>query len=335
MKASRFALRAVLALLAAPAAHAQTTAVDGYEIARSLGFERAALERVMSGDLVARRSTETTDKELALIVWGWTQQSVPALFELLQADDVLRVDRKLIAYGEIDGDDLLASFAALSLDAESIVELRMTTLDGPLNLSHDELRAIAQARNEGEYPDAVLNAYRHLLAGRTAMYLAGGMDAIAPYARGKSKAEPGAELRSATRGYRVLKSQVPGFYRAWAEFPRPATYAANWELSHRFFWILQSVEGRPTVVLSHSMLGIRDGRAFAAERQFYVGRSYNASETVWGGLPAQTGSFVYYHNRTSTDQITGAGSAIKKSIGRRLMQKEVLRFLESLRAAFE
>ena len=55
---------------------------------------------------------------------------------------------------------------------------------------------------------------------------------------------------------------------------------------------------------------------------------------MWGGLPAETGAFVFYHNRTSTDQITGCGGAAKKKIGRRMMRNEVLRYLENLRAAF-
>ena len=89
------------------------------------------------------------------------------------------------------------------------------------------------------------------------------------------------------------------------------------------------------MVLSHAMAGLRHGRALVAERQFYVGRSYNVSETVWGGLPAEAGTYVYYHNRTSTDRVTGAGGSVRKSIGRRMMQSEVLRFLEELREAFD
>lgn len=319
-----------IVFLAAPdVGAAEVAATDGVEIARLLGFDRDALERVMAGELIARGSTETTDKELALIVWGWTRQSVPALFELLRAEDVLGVDRSVTSYFEIDVHDVAGSFASFSLDTRSIEELRGATRDGPLNLSHAELRAISSARAE---PGAVTRVYREILVERTAAYLAGGVDAIAPYARGRSAVEPGDELRSATEGYRVLKSRIPAFHRAWAEFPQGA---GAWELANRFFWILQSVDGEPTVVLSHTMLGMRDGLAIASERQFYVGRSYNVSETVWGGLPAETGSFVYYHNRTSTDQIAGLGGAVKKSIGRRIMQNEVLGFLESLRAAFE
>ncbi len=136
--------------------------------------------------------------------------------------------------------------------------------------------------------------------------------------RGRREAQPGQELRSATQGYRLLREQLPDFYEAWAEFPRRPR--PTWDLIHRFFWILQEVEGRPTVVLSHAMAGLRDGRALVAERQFYVARSYNVSETVWGGLPAESGSFVYYHNRTSTDQVAGAGGSVRKTIGRRVMQ---------------
>lgn len=342
MKGSRFPLRAVVAsivvLLVAGVARAERSAIDGVEIARLLGFDEDALKRVKAGELIARRSNETSDKELALVVWGWTRKPVAALFEVLRAEDVLRVDRQVIAYAEIDAGAVAPSFSTLVLDAGSIEELRRTSSQGPINLSHEELQTIetARTRNNKERSDAVVDTYRQILTERTLAYLAGGINAIAPYAREHLKTEPAGELRSATAGYQVLRSHVPGLHRAWAEFPRATTRAdPGWKLTHRFFWILQTIEGLPTVVLSHSMVGLRDGLAFAMERQFYVGRSYNALETVWGGVTAEQGSFVYYHNRTSTDQVAGTGGAFKKSIGRRMMKNEVLDFLESLRAAFE
>ena len=304
---------------------ALATTVDGAHIARLLGFNAAALDRVRGGELIARRSPETTDKELALVVWGWSRHPVALLFELLAAEDLLRVDPSVVAFGEIDPAALERSFEGLALGDASLAELGAAGPAGPLNLSHEEHRKLAEPRDR-------LVTYREVLAQRVRDYLRGGMGAIAPYARGRGVVEPGAELRAATAGYRVLSQQVPDFHRAWTRFPERAS---EWAFTHRFFWIVQRLEKRPTVVLTHVMLGSREGRAFAAERQFYVGRAYNASETVWGGLPAERGSYVFYHNRTSTDRVAGFGSSMRKALGRQLMENEVLAFLERLRAAFE
>ena len=175
-------------LFASAHAVAAPDPVDGVAIARGLGFDAAALRRVMDGELVARRSQETSDKELALVVWGWTRRPVGLLFERLNADEVLRVDRTVRSYGEIDVDDLERSFHALELPASLVDELGSTTRRGPLHLSHEELRAISRARESGA--EAVGQAYRQALAQRVAAYAEGDSRRSPPTRGGAARRSP-------------------------------------------------------------------------------------------------------------------------------------------------
>jgi hypothetical protein len=66
-------------------------------------------------------------------------------------------------------------------------------------------------------------------------------------------------------------------------------------------------------------------------RQFYVGHSYNSAQLILGALPFKEGTLVFYRQRTSTDQLAGLGSRLKRNIGRRQMKQQMITRLERLR----
>jgi hypothetical protein len=92
------------------------------------------------------------------------------------------------------------------------------------------------------------------------------------------------------------------------------------------------VEGRPTFILTHQMSIVRPEGSFMAERQFYVGHSYNSLFLLAGCLPVEGGSVVFYSNHTSTDQVAGFGSGMRHSIGRGQMRDEIVKSFERIRA---
>ena len=50
-------------------------------------------------------------------------------------------------------------------------------------------------------------------------------------------------------------------------------------------------------------------------------------------LPVQGGSVVIYANRTSTDQVTGWGGSVKRSIGSELLESQLEALFQKARAA--
>ena len=156
---------AAVSLIAAVSAHAASDAippVDPEAVARGLGFNPADAERVLAGELLVNAVPETTEKELALAVWAATSNSVPQVFNDLRSDRVLSVDRELVGYGEIDLADVEGSLLALPLGPAEIEELRSARETGPLNLSRNELDAIAAAGSD----DGIASAFRAALANR-------------------------------------------------------------------------------------------------------------------------------------------------------------------------
>jgi len=85
--------------------------------------------------------------------------------------------------------------------------------------------------------------------------------------------------------------------------------------------------------LAHRVLCVRDGMAFAAERQIYVGQSYNSLQILYGLVPADGKTLVFYLNRTSTDQVAGFMTGTRHSMGRKIMEKEVRKHFEDVLAS--
>ena len=86
------------------------------------------------------------------------------------------------------------------------------------------------------------------------------------------------------------------------------------EIRSDFFWIKQEVQNRPCFILAHRLVQLRPEGGLFAERQYYVGHNYNSLHLVAGAWPMQDGIIVFYRNRTSTDQVAGFGSGMKKGI---------------------
>ena len=87
------------------------------------------------------------------------------------------------------------------------------------------------------------------------------------------------------------------------------------------------------MVLAHRLVGRDPGDAFVAQRDFYVGHSFDALLVLAGCLPLGEKTIVFYGNHTYTEQVAGFGSGAKHSIGRKMLIAEVVTFFESVRTA--
>jgi hypothetical protein len=84
------------------------------------------------------------------------------------------------------------------------------------------------------------------------------------------------------------------------------------------------------------MLQIRPNEyAISVFREFYVGHNYNSLQLALVTFPVKEGTFVFYSNRTSTDQVAGFGGGMKRKIGGQMLQKEVIKLFTTYRQALE
>ena len=174
-----------------------------------------------------------------------------------------------------------------------------------------------------------MEEYRSILESRLQAYQAGGVAAIEGYTRGGKSAEPSEELQRAAGALTLTKQKYPEIYNAIVNYPK----GDQSKLTSSFVWLKQNVEDRPTFVLSHRMQFEAEGLVFRAERQFYVGQSYNSLQILIGLFPAGDKTTMFYLNRTSTDQVAGFMSGTRHSLGRKFMEKAIRKQFDTALAA--
>lgn len=319
----------VWAAAAAPAAASWSSPLVD-DVANAVGFDASQMERVRRGEIVSGSLPEQSERELAIAVLMRLDESHRAFARQVRRGRLFEVDATVLRAREIPSDEGGAeAFAELSLPEEELRRLGRAGPGDDFNLASDEIERLREARPDG--PPSVLAAFREVMAGRLRAYRQGGVEAIAPYARGGGqRARPARDLRRAIDSLRPLESQCPAFYQSFAAFPE----ASEPVVSHRFFWSLRRIQGRPTVVLSHRALRRHAAFSMVAERQFYVSRGYDALQVVVGAFSLGQGeSLVLYTNRTATGRVAGFGSALAHRAGRRVMSGEVTKLFREIRAA--
>ncbi len=103
----------------------------------------------------------------------------------------------------------------------------------------------------------------------------------------------------------------------------------------RFFWIKREVEKRPCFILAHQLIDVREDIALGAELHFYVGHTYDSQLTLIGAAPFEDGTLVFGATRIFTDKVTGFGSSLKKTFGRKVVARKIADRFERLRTRLE
>ncbi|HEX5065137.1 MAG TPA: hypothetical protein VFY49_03420 [Myxococcota bacterium] len=305
-----------VAWLFAFAASAAGTLREARAVLVDLGFTRDEIARVEAGELVRGNPTASSPREL-VASFAFRIDAAPAsVVDLIRTHLLADVDPTLQATGEIHGEGKLEDFAGATLGP-----------DAAENLSPDERAAFAKRSDPG---DAARQMRQTLLA-RVQAYRAKGLAGIAPYARDGEVLSPGAELRSMSEAAQKLSPYAPLAAALLLDYPgdKPP------DLEETFRWREFEERGVPTLHLEHAFL-VADGEVrTAVERQFYVSAGYNAAQAVTAFVPTDAGTLVVYVYRTSTDQVAGIGSGIKRSLGNRLLASQLQRTLEKMRTEMQ
>jgi hypothetical protein len=334
----------LIATLASAGDPAPVTPSD--KIFQSLGFTAEEREELRRGEIVSHAVKELSDKELAITMAVMVPAPVEDLLKYARSGKELEINRDILSYGVLGagaaGDADATALQGAGFTPSEMGEVRALFEAEPgskFNLSQAEAQRFADlrkrfpARDCEKHPqcvdDVVLNL-RSILRDRLTAYRAHGLSGIQPYARGEGReSNPAEELRNATNAARFLAREYPQIFDAFLRYPSGDQSG----IESRFMWLKQRIQDRPTFILAHRVLCVRDGVAFAAERQFYVGQSYNSLQILYGLVPAEGKTLVVYLNRTSTDQVAGFLSGTRHSMGRKIMEKEVRKHFEAVLAS--
>jgi hypothetical protein len=328
----------LIATLASAGDPAPATPSD--KIFQYLGFTAEEREELRRGETVSHAVKELSDKELAITMAVMVPAPVEDLLEFARSGKELEINRDVLSYGVLGAGDAdattLQDAGFTPSEAGEVRALYEAEPGSKFNLSQAEAQRFADLRKRfpakdceknPQCADAVVLNLRSILRDRLAAYRARGLAGIQPYARGEGReSNPAEELRNATSAARFLAREYPKIYDAFLHYPSGDQSG----IESRFLWLKQRIQDRPTFILAHRVLCVRDGVAFAAERQFYVGQSYNSLQILYGLVPTEGKTLVVYLNRTSTDQVAGFLSGTRHGVGRKIMEKEVRRHFEEV-----
>jgi hypothetical protein len=303
------------------------------EVAAAIGFTGDDKNKVLAGKVAAADLPETTDKMLSQAIAVLLPVKIDVIAERLRSLESLEGDKTVIAYGTIDPVNPEAGLAkAIFADSEAkeAAKFLKASPGSEFNLSAEEFAKVKAAAGDGS-PAAASKVYQGLLAERVKAYAAKGLSGIAPYDRGDGEtASAGEDLEAMTKALTYLQKETPSLYQAILNYPQDKPSG----VTERFTWEKRTVEDRPTFTLVHRMIVDRPDLLVVIVREFYVGHSYNASQSVSGGFPVSEGTLVISGNRSTTDQVAGFMSGTRHSIGRGMMRDELVDKFKRLRSEF-
>lgn len=338
VRLSRAAALAGLLCLPLPTGIAAAqSAEDGHVLdVRRLSAEQR--RRLLAGDTIGYQVTETTETELGAGMAMYLPVPLGRAAEAITSPDIVVKDPSNTAWGPLAPDATVTALAGYKLSAGEVAEAQDAfdaAPGGRLNLSTAEIEAFraAKAALHGADRAAVAESgaaqWRVLLLQRAQAFQARGLQGVAPYARRGGGTDPAAVLRVAAEDARIVAHLMPHLADALLRFPAEQSPTA---ISH-LYWLKRQVQSRPDPIVVHHLVDVTPQLALYVERHVYVGHSYNASQILSGAVPYEDGVLVFSSNRVSTDQVTGLGGELKRTIGRRQLRGEIVKRLDRIRAA--
>lgn len=309
----RKTLRVLFAVsFASTTAFAQTHVPSIEEMAGRIGFSEQARERARGGEVIAERLESTSDKDLALAIGAKIQAPPQQVYDFVQAERLAEFQTVTLAEGRID--PAHPSLADMKL-SEATLEKLAADPGGTFHMSEEEAATIREAGRNGTA--AALASYQEALAARAKAYWENGLEGITPYA-GKGRS-PAVDLLHADEAAKAL-FQHPVLEAEIDVVPARNTGRAE----HRLSWAVQKGRDQEAPVLIHRILYKGEVGEIFVQRRFYSAYDYDSMEIVVGVLPAQGGSAIFYTNHTYTAQVSGFGGSAKRSIGTKMLEKDVV-----------
>jgi len=293
------------------------------QILTDAGLSADDKKSVLGGQFVNVSVAGVSDRDLAFAIAFMVKTSPEALSKQIVGGALVTADAQVKAYGELSSPGSLADFAKLTITGDEAKALASAQAGSALNLSTSEIAAFKALA--GGTTQAIQEQLRRMLLARYQAYRASGLAGIAPYDRGGSATDSASDLRKAAESTKGLQTYLPAFQKVLLNYPQVLAPG----MQQSFFWLKSLIEGKTTHVLTH-VLVVADGAARAAvRREYYASAGYNAEQSVAGFLPVQGGTVVISTSHAFTDQVTGFGGSMKRSIGSKVMASKMKEIYEA------
>jgi hypothetical protein len=338
VRLSRAAALAGLLCLPLPAGIAAAQSAEDGQVLDVRRLSAEQRRRLLAGDTIGYQVAETTETELGAGMAIYLPVPLARAAEVITSPDIVVKDPSNTAWGPLAPNATVAALAGYQLSAAEVAEAQDAfdaAPGGRLNLSTAEIEAFRAARavlrgaDRAAVAESGAAQWRVLLLQRAQAFQARGLQGVVPYARRGGGTDPAAVLRVAAEDARIVAHLMPRLADGLLRFPAEQSPTA---ISH-LYWVKRQVQSRPDPIVVHHLVDVTPQLALYVERHVYVGHSYNASQILSGAVPYEDGVLVFSSNRVSTDQITGLGGELKRTIGRRQLRGEIVKRLDRIRAA--
>lgn len=327
-----------LGLVASGAASTEALAADPPRpevVFRKLGYSDDEVAAVRAGGIVSKARSSAVETELRAAVAMILPVPFDDIRSRLEANAIAPVDSDLISQGTLSATVVEGEWREVTLGARDTDELGRLLKVKPgdtFNLSTSEIGAIQTALKDKSAADvdAISAAYRRVLQDRFVSYLERGLDGVSPYDRG------GGKESSAARDMREVLDKALPFLRD--EFPKFAAAIDGYPkvdldgYLNRYSWVKTPLEGRSVIILSHTLAEIGSDHILGVVRQYYVGHTYNAGQSLWLVYREGNGTLAFQINSTTTDQITGLFSSMAQKVGKKRIREALETHFKKLRA---
>ena len=340
---------ALLCMTAVQPLHAETrtfknkACYDADTLIDDLFLTKDQCKKLERGQVVAfgLPQLEQDPKELASILLVQVPGSLDEVANLIKLKGIFGPDREGVLVFDIvrDADAIMRAASFRPSDRKEVQRLLNLKPGLQNNLSQQEISwfqgaagALEPVKRIGAQADAAASkVYQRVLQNRYRAYRKKGLSGILPYYIGNGKYHhPANELRIAAESVTILKHNFPGFYKMFLQFPG----GESENLEHYFFVVRRTIQDRPWLSLAHWVIDLKTSYALIAQRQYYVGHTYNSLQIIILCLPYKEGTLVSLLNQTFTDKVTGILSNLKHCIGRLCVQEIIRPLFEKLRAHF-
>jgi hypothetical protein len=319
-------------------ASAHADAPTGDALMKDLGFSKADIRKVRSGEVVVRSLERIAPNQITAAAVFTDDIPLSEVMEQYSGGRSLATSKRLIAMGRpgLPIDEKEWAEAVFSESEMGDVEVILGAAPGlDLNLSTmeiAELRARLQGVSKADRIAAVSEAYRSLLQQRFRAYVEGGLSAVAGYDRGdgeRSSPADGIQLEwEANREF--LLRFFPVFTKAVDRYPDDQPPAVLNEI----FWVKENFESkfgsRVAFLLEHHAWQTTGEFAVVSVRQFFVGHTYTGQQSIGLALPFEDHVMVFNIMSVPSDLIARYVPMIALPIGERMMRSELQAYLANL-----
>lgn len=318
----------LLLMLVAQRGVAQPTADEALALTE---FSDAEKQSILAGEMVIQDLKEVSDRDLSLGMGFIVKSSPDKLAQQVMSGAVSKADAQIQARGVIGGAGRLEDFAGLHLTpggsdmARAYINVKAGS---DLNLTAAEISGFNGLKDQADPVKTVEQQLRTMLLARYQAYRASGLAGIAPYVRDGKSSDAAADLAAASAAP-LLKKFFPSVQKMLVGYPQATVPGV---IEH-FAWANYKLDDKPNFVLGHVFSAAEGDARVVVQRQYYVGRGYNAEQAVAVFFPVAQGTLVIYGNHTFTDQVSGFGGSTKRSIGRRMMGSTLKQLFEKARAS--